>query len=246
MLSLCTADSTNFTHRVNASTFSEQTRMELLVSGIPEKCALYDDFGDFDDIYMWAGVSLRNRTHVVAIQWSDTSGVFKPGGSMDLQWIPPEVVLFDISCMELEGSIDTFALPRKLEILYIGYNRFSGDFVLKGLPPTLITLCGGDNQFQGIFPIADLPRRLVNCNMQNNKFSGSLDIPALPATCESVDLSRNQFVGQLDLRTLPADLLSLKLTGNVFADDLILVGAEQGRDGFSPCGGLQECGVCVG
>ena len=231
-LKLFTAD--DCCGRVDPSTLSQQTRMELLVAGLDDCEAFLGLDGTFTDISMWNGVSFDTEDAVVAIAWyidddcvneeRPCETVVEAGGSIDLRWLPPTVARFCIADMELSGTLTTSALPPALTHMNLKLNFLSGSFDVAGLPPLVDDISIAHNAFTGSLDVTAFPSRLRAFQAIFNRFTGSLDLTQLHAPLVRLGLSNNNFTGEIDLRRIPDSLQHMTLHGNAIKQDLLLVG----------------------
>ena len=222
----------DFCGRVNIQALPEQALMELLVANIEDHEILLDDNGDFTSTNKWKGLTKDDEDKITDIEWSvdldyyydvDDS-VFQPGGSIDLQYLPPHLVNFKIADMQLHSTIETSTLPRSLKQFDIQRNCFTGSFELAGLPSNLIMLLIPQNELSGSFDLSSAPRRLLCLDAYENNFFGALDLTNLGPELNSLRLEDNAFTGIIDLRRLPSKLTSISLQRNKFAQEELVIG----------------------
>ena len=231
--------------RVDPSTFSDQTRMEILVDGLEDqsKKLLQDSNGEYYDISQWPGVTLDSSGNVISILWR-AEGLLS--GSVALDMLPPHLNEFTITIPlfghrtgGFYGTIDTTALPRTLHRFDVSVQKMHGSFLLPAAPEALTylsvrenTLSGvlvfagmpqglkhldlSLNAFTGTLDTADLASTLEHFNVAGNRFEGGIDLTELPARLELFSASKNNFGGTIDLSRLPAGLMNCYLTGNAF------------------------------
>ena len=198
--------------RVDASSLSEQTRMELLVSDIKYLSIIQSIPGEFLDIKYWRGLDITddNVTKIVFNQRenfiSEDDFIVGPGGRIDLHWLPSKLAWLDLNDMCLEGTIETADLPRDLTFVDLDRNLFEGTFYMKGLPEKIEQMFIGANKLSGSLHLEHLPPKAVVFNAQRNRFEGTLDFGHLPECIETLNLSDNKFSGTINLRTIPVTL----------------------------------------
>uniref|UniRef100_A0A7S4NWK7 Leucine-rich repeat protein n=1 Tax=Paramoeba aestuarina TaxID=180227 RepID=A0A7S4NWK7_9EUKA len=212
--------------RPDKNAMPQQTLLELLVANFDDKNAFRDADGYFDDIKNWRGVSLNDAGDVTAIDWEEEDAGYvypKPGGSIDLSWIPSTVRDFDIPQLTLQGTIDTFELPRKLRDIDVSRNLFTGTLETGGLPRDLRSIYVGHNQLTGTLDIQGLPRGLKTLSASKNSFSGPIVFSDLPETLHYCMLSNNSFSGFLDMSVLPENIKTFIIDANAFETPNVLI-----------------------
>ena len=194
--------------RIDRSSLSDQSCMELLMASVDDVSRLRDSDGDYFDACSWVGVICAENGSVVQIRFTEAGEARRRipflqvdpdedcvgcGGSISMQWIPPNVTHFTCYRMRFEGKVTTAELPRGLVHLHISENLFRGDFSTK-----------------------DLPECIESIQIDVNGMGGSLNMTALPHKLRLLDASYNQFSGTLHLHNLPESLQTIKLVGNSF------------------------------
>ena len=200
--------------RVDYSSLSDQTLMELLIDGFDaeEKQIFQSREGMYLDVCEWSCVSCDNNGRVVKIKDSHNN---TPGGSLALSYVPPKVKEFDMSCKRsLVGSVELTNLPHGMKILSVSYNQITGSVNLTRLPDSMKYLCLDNNELTGSVDLANLPQSMRVLFLHKNQLTGSLDLTQLPQHVELVFLQDNQFTGSVDLAHLPAKTEGVYLTNN--------------------------------
>ena len=234
--------------RADKHSMPHQTLMEMLVIDLQDKNCFRDKNGDFHDITLWKGVTLTQDGEVDSIDLHfyvhfscfddsdnednddedpDAVGVVRPGGSIDLQWIPSSVTDFRTSDLNLAGSIDTLTLPRELNDLNLENNCFSGTFNAAGLPQSVHMLNVSHNQFCGSLDLTSLPQKLRVFDVSHNDFSGSINLSSLPTKLNALLLQDNRLSGSIDLRFLPRKLLNCRLEQNKFEQEVVVFASDR-------------------
>mmetsp|Transcript_33682 Transcript_33682/g.52658 ORF Transcript_33682/g.52658 Transcript_33682/m.52658 type:complete len:243 (-) Transcript_33682:113-841(-) len=212
--------------KIDKSTLSQQTLMELLVENLNKSTNVFlDPNGSYMEVSTWHGVTFRDDS-VKVIDWhfefSDRGGsCVHPGGSIDLQWIPGTVISFHIGYLKLEGSVDTVVLPRGLERLRLDANKFCGTFLTEHLPRGLTHVGISRNNLSGSLDMTCLPAALREFIALGNSFSGTVDLTKLPGTLEQLSLSKNALEGSVNLENLPRPMKHIELHLNRFQQDVI-------------------------
>ena len=135
------ADDLNALGRVDPSTRAQDTMMELLVEGFPNKAELQDENGHFRDVKDWGGVQSNSKKDIIKISWSYGHTAFAPqGGTIAMQRLPRSLLNFAASGDGLMGIIDLSAAPPTLRHLMLGNNALSGSLLLDSLPSELRSL----------------------------------------------------------------------------------------------------------
>ena len=226
--------------RCNINDLSQQTRMELLVANIHNLSKIHNADGDFLDISQWQGVELDNNGNVIEIGFeseqdydlfdsaeeTDTTDdcVIGPGGTPDLQWIPPEATHVRFQSLRLTGSIEAAALHRNLIDLNLSFNSLTGTIAWESLPRAMESLDLRYNDLEGQLQTGKLPQSMRYLSISSNRFSGSLDLRLLPEHIIVFEASRTNFSGRIDLSKLPSTMDRLSLNQNRFAQPTLTVG----------------------
>ena len=229
MLPFLTADGQSC-GRVDVSSLSDQTLLELLVSDMHHVDKVQDADGDFLDIAEWKGVEVADAG-VTQIEFRQTDSLFAvdedftvgPKGSIDLQWLPKTLQVFNIDEMELHGTIETSALPCAMRYLNISDNAFQGTFCTKGLPETIEFVLISCNELHGSISLDHLPRNIELFCAQSNNFSGELNFLKLPESLNALYLYKNKFRGKIDLSRIPARLRSLNIRRNQITQETLVI-----------------------
>ena len=225
--------------RCNIDDLSQQTRMELLVANIHNLSEIQNADGDFLDISQWQGVELDSSGNVIEIGFeaeqdydlfesadeTDAADcVIGPGGTPDLQWIPPEATRVRFQSLRLTGSIETAALHRNLIDLNLSFNSLTGTIAWESLPRAMESLDLRYNDLEGQLQTGNLPQSMRYLSISSNRFSGSLDLCSLPELIIVFEASRTNFSGRIDLSKLPSTMDRLSLNQNRFAQPTLTVG----------------------
>ena len=206
---LSTVDS--FVHRPDYSTFTDQTRMELLVRDMNYAEHFCTD-GSFKDLKQWRGLVTLDGDDVVYI-YLGANDFTKRGGSIDFRWLPPKVTYAIIRDFDLEGSLETVKLPAALINLSVADNKLAGGVDFKRLPPAMTDLYIQHNCFSGEVDLDALPAPMKYLNISNNAFEGTVSLTSLPPDMTGVTLERNPFSGNLVLSNLPVHLSWVSIGG---------------------------------
>ena len=225
--------------RVDYHSLSEQTLMELLFENVMNTSILRDSNGYFLNIDDWPRIQMNeSRTKVILIHMEN---VFEGGdlfdfsddedamaqnigpGSIDLKWVPREVVEFIIDDLSLSGTIETADLPRKLCSLNIARNDFTGTFDITHLRDTMRSIFCSFNKLVGTLDIPSLPANMKTFFGERNLFSGYLDLRKLPSQMKCLSLNNNKFSGSIDLCAVPDSLYLLELRGCEIQQEMLVV-----------------------
>ena len=113
----------------------------------------------------WKGVELDSYSRVVAIRFTEDSGVQELKGSICFDHLPKFVKVCEI-CPDhhaITGVIHTENLPRSLEELIVPSKALSGEFQFERLPMILRNLDISKNHFSGYVVLDSLgPRKTVS------------------------------------------------------------------------------------
>jgi len=221
--------------KVDKSSFSQQTLMELFIQNIVHKELLCRDATEPADISEWTHVDLNAYGEVDAIHWQDTGVEGQLGfqwlpdsvrrlciernvfsGIVDCRCLPPDLESLEMEMNAFSGSLDLDALPRRLEFVNFNENRLSGEVSLTNLPPQLEILFLSINELSGSVNLEALPKTMDQLFLHDNAFSGTVCLTRLPSSLSLLTLDRNHFCGTLDLTSLPPGMFGLDLSSNDF------------------------------
>ena len=227
--------------RVDFTTLSDQTRMELFMEGFTHesKKPFQNPSGEFLDIQEWDGLTFddqgalcemkyeRSLEGTVAFEFTPASveriGICKCSieGTLDVTRLPDGLTSFIVTDGKaLRGTIDLCSLPSELVHLYVSQNQFHGSADLTQLPDSLLNLNLSSNKFSGTLSLKSLPAQMWSLELHDNNFSGSLDISNLPRDLFSFNAGKNQFTGNVRFTNLPPDIEYLVLDNNKFEGEL--------------------------
>ena len=226
--------SADYTGKVDARLLSEQTRMEVLFSGLDDKFDFCDADGEFKPIEEWGGVELGpdNSVRNISIKYTEQTlqvEMRAPGGSIELQFIPENVTDFTLVAMQMHGTVETGVLPRNLMTFDISENNFTGTFDLCGLPQSLSKVSVDSNSLCGTLDLSGLPRSLQRLSAGYNQFTGSIDFTQLREPIDSISLQNNQLSGAIDLSNMPSSLRNVSLDCNMLSQDVLTIGSAPGQ-----------------
>ena len=193
--------------KVDKSTLSQQTLMELFTEGITNRSVVCGSHETPEDFSEWKNVSLDERQKIESIVWSE-DGL---EGTIDLSHLPDGVQRVDISNNKLAGEVDLEHSARSLTALRLDSNAFTDSLKLTRLPQGLQYLYLQSNAFTGSVSLTRLPASMENLDISSNMLSGSLDLTQLPPHLRELSLSANSFHGLTDFTQLPEELEVLRL-----------------------------------
>ena len=176
--------------RVDLSSFSDQTLMEMLIDGFDEsskKMYQHKD-GEYLDVCEWCSVKCDSDERVVEI-----SECLDVSGSLQLAYIPPKVRELIIPFQQLKGSFDFAYVPRSMEFLSLDNNRLTGTLNLEKLPPNIRIIHLHGNQLSGSLRFDTLPAKMRNINVSNNRFTGQFVATNLPPVLALLNAKDNHF-----------------------------------------------------
>ena len=199
--------------RVNNSSFSDQTLMELLISDIPDEAK--QDYqgsdGTFLDVCSWPGVKCNDEARVTQFERdSDTRG------TVQLSYIPSSVFSFVMSETNLHGTLETSSLPRGLGMLFLATNKLEGTVDFGALPPQSQYVSLAENSFSGSADLSRLPDTLQRLWINTNKFSGTLCLTKLPPALNVLDIFQNAFSGDFHFANSPKGFYTFHADNNCF------------------------------
>mmetsp|Transcript_17790 Transcript_17790/g.27852 ORF Transcript_17790/g.27852 Transcript_17790/m.27852 type:complete len:240 (-) Transcript_17790:89-808(-) len=196
--------------RVDKSTLSQKTRMELLVQDITNSEKLCGPKDNQYELSHWHKIFFDENGRVIMILWSFA----KLSGSIGLHWLPSTTRAIKLFGNTLEGTVDFTDLPEDLEKCILGTNKLSGPMDLTRLPVCMEIVSAFSNRFSGSLDLTQLPDKLTELDVSYNNLSGTLDLTHLPKGMLSLSLNNNNFRGETDFSRLPKDLKSVYLSSN--------------------------------
>ena len=212
--------------RIDYSSLSDQTRMELLVADLSDitKSSFQDLNESFTDFADWWIVKAIEEGHPVSLSFDQGIGYRRTvEGMMDFSYIPPSVKAFSLRNYSISGSLDTSRLPTNLESFNVQGNALTSTIDLRALPPKLFGLNAKRNQLTGSCHLDALPQTLTLLDLSVNQLSGSILLDALPPMLGALHLNSNQFSGSISLAKLPVFLEKLILSSNAISGEFALV-----------------------
>mmetsp|Transcript_20865 Transcript_20865/g.32546 ORF Transcript_20865/g.32546 Transcript_20865/m.32546 type:complete len:229 (-) Transcript_20865:60-746(-) len=187
--------------RIDKSDLSQQTLMEILVSGITNREYICDSGKDEDykDISKWNYTVFADLGgNVTAIYWDSLSvGRIKLAGTLNLNALPPTVKNFDAFDNVLQGSLDLTNLPGSLRSLFLTNNAFTGTICVTRLPGQLEALSVSDNQLSGTVDLTKLPKGLTQLSLNRNLFEGETDFRQLPESLVRLHVGETSLSGEI-------------------------------------------------
>ena len=211
--------------RVNLSSLSDQTLMEMLIEGCPENLKKHyrDSDGCFNDVCRWPAVICDADERVVEYHM----GLGKRCGSIELAYLPPKMQSFVMPGRSACGTLETTMLPESLRTLRMPQNEFEGTVDFAHLPRSLVQLAIFLNKFTGSADLQDLPPALWKLWIYSNKFSGTLCLSKLPSTLDTLDVSHNSLSGNIFFENVPQFLRVFCANGNNFNASAIVAKDER-------------------
>ena len=203
--------------RVDCSSMSDQTLMELLIDGFDDETKkLYQDCkGMYLDVCKWSSVKCDANGRVVKIGIHSSN----VSGSLALCYIPPKVKVLMRTTWnrrKLTGSVDLTQLPDAMEHLNLCNNELSGEIDLTHLSDRMYYLNLENNNLTGKIDLTQLPDGMGHLNLSNNHLSGEIDVTHLPSGMERLFLNHNQLAGPLFITRVPQWMKMIDLRGNNF------------------------------
>mmetsp|Transcript_9578 Transcript_9578/g.14523 ORF Transcript_9578/g.14523 Transcript_9578/m.14523 type:complete len:232 (-) Transcript_9578:21-716(-) len=179
--------------KVNKSTLSQQTLMELFIEGISNKELICGSTEDPTRISTWNGLTLSAAFEVVEIRWR----YLDLSGSIALQWLPMTTEKLSIERTilgqrKLSGTLDFTSLPESLKYLQLVSHYFEGEISLTTLPAKMEYLDVSYNELSGSLDLTSLPWRMRILRLAGNEFSGVADLSNLPKGLIDFNVSRNK------------------------------------------------------
>mmetsp|Transcript_6853 Transcript_6853/g.10373 ORF Transcript_6853/g.10373 Transcript_6853/m.10373 type:complete len:205 (-) Transcript_6853:61-675(-) len=167
--------------RIDKSTLSQQTLMELVVEGITNTKRICGDGDNPTPIAEWNGIeySFFNMPH----RWGVT---FDASGN---------VTVITFTSLSLQGSIQLEWLPISTTECAFAYNSLSGTLNLENLPDSLRELDLCHNMFVGTVNLTKLPHGLQRLDLNTTNISGETDFSQLPASLLDLDVTNTKLSG---------------------------------------------------
>ena len=219
--------------RVDLSSLSDQTLMELLVGDIQRNTMLRDSEGEFLEIHSWNGLTFSDTGELLDIDFDAeavmdghddvVSYIVGPKGSIDLKWIPMTVRYFTIVDLALEGVVETRELPEHLEYFDISANIFRGTFCIASLPQKIQSVKIASNLLDGTLDMVHLPPHVTLFVAEFNRFHGSLDFSDLPKNIVTLRVGFNDFQGTVDLSKIPSKMRFFAMQSTKVKQDQLVV-----------------------
>ena len=182
--------------RVDISTLSEQTLMEMVVENLSDdtKKAFQDENEMFLDVCKWRIVECDEDGQVVRCQTSCSLG-----GTIQLSFLPRQIFDLALEMTDLSGTLDTSALPASFMTFSVEDNSLHGTIDFTALPRNVESFNVATNAFTSSAVLDSLPGTIENLYVGNNKFSGTLCLTRLPQGLQRLGVSNNSFTGKFHL-----------------------------------------------
>ena len=206
--------------RVDTSSLSDQTMMELFVSEMTDESQreFKDADGNFLDVCSWIGVDCDDECNVTEVNFSNE----RLQGHVLTQFTPRKTLELNLynGVAKKTGTLDAASLSETLIRLCIERQDFSGEVDFSSLPRAMVSLEIAESNFSGQANLDDLPPRMELFEIQGHRFHGKIHFAKLPRTLQVIDNSRNALSGALAPEDLPEALTKLcasecKLEGTV-------------------------------
>jgi len=213
--------------KIDKSTISQQTHMELLIEHITNKKRIQglEDAGsgsesggehgakeDSCDITLWTGLTFDASGNITEINWTG----YKIEGSLSLKWLPISVHSLRVFMNRLSQSIDWAVLPEGIQSLIFAANALFGEVTWDYLPRRLVRMFLDRNKLSGSIHLENLPETLMHLNIGYNSFTGTVCLTKLPQSLGTLYICGNRLSGTIDLTQLPAGLVTLNISENNF------------------------------
>ena len=217
--------------RVDKTTLSEQSIMELLVADLcasgKHTRAFRDEEGNFLPVEEWRGVEVNAYGDVQKIKWKSTywiraSSMVPQGGTIYFEWIPTQTAEFSATYMAMSGTLDAGVLPHGLVVFDISNNLITGPLETEKLPSTIQTVSVANNQLSGSLDLSSLPPKLESLQAGSNMFTGSVRLENLPQTLHVLELSGNKLSGTIHMGNLPHTLQNISLQLNCIQQETLI------------------------
>mmetsp|Transcript_1912 Transcript_1912/g.2937 ORF Transcript_1912/g.2937 Transcript_1912/m.2937 type:complete len:260 (+) Transcript_1912:26-805(+) len=196
--------------RIDKSSLSQQTLMELLIADLSHTYSIRDSSDDLID--KWKGVSLSDSDAVTSIDWH----AFALKGKFLFEWLPETVEDLIICTNNLNGQIPMQSLPQGLHKWRFRRNSFCGSLDLDALPPNIVEVLATSNKLTGTISLENLPDSLKKLFLGLNDFHGTVCLTKLPGSMTILALNICSFTGTVNLTKLPPNMERLYLDRNSF------------------------------
>uniref|UniRef100_A0A7S4PA33 Leucine-rich repeat protein n=1 Tax=Paramoeba aestuarina TaxID=180227 RepID=A0A7S4PA33_9EUKA len=214
--------------KVTRDSLPHHTLLELLSEGfingtdgfIRDKVAVVE-------IEQWKKLTIDKNGNVTSITWMHFLSPNNIEGTIDLNFIPPTVEVFNISFNKISGSISLIALPTALRGLKLNSNMFSGSVDLTLLPEHLQTLWLDSNKLSGTVDLTSLPKEIKWITLFQNALVGEPDFTQLPESLQILDISETNIEGTPDFSKIPDslelfDVANTRLSGSIVVQGNLL------------------------
>eukprot|EP00009_Paramoeba_aestuarina_P002406 CAMPEP_0201507342 /NCGR_PEP_ID=MMETSP0161_2-20130828/1033_1 /ASSEMBLY_ACC=CAM_ASM_000251 /TAXON_ID=180227 /ORGANISM="Neoparamoeba aestuarina, Strain SoJaBio B1-5/56/2" /LENGTH=188 /DNA_ID=CAMNT_0047901679 /DNA_START=24 /DNA_END=589 /DNA_ORIENTATION=+ len=163
--------------KVDKSTLSDQTLMELFIEKIENKGIIYGNHSTPPSITTWCSLQKADDDTIIAILWSR----FLLVGTLRFEWLPSTICEVKMGSNCLSGSINLLELPDRLEHLTMWSNRLVGTIDLHRLPPAMVHLDLAMNKLSGTLNLEHLPDALQKLYLTENAFEGTVNLMSAAA-----------------------------------------------------------------
>ncbi|KNH06792.1 leucine-rich repeat protein [Perkinsela sp. CCAP 1560/4] len=195
--------------KLEYSCMNDQQLMEFLIAKANNKKIFCDSKGNFEDVCDWDDVECKDSS-VIVIGWNrEWEVVDLLEGTIELDWLPPELIKVNLSDQYMSGTLNTGLLPVNIEKVYLGCNRLHGTLDMTALPTSVTIFHVDCNKFEGPLNLLELPPKLKELELDENAIVVRILKIDLPSTIESYAFDGNQIDKLVDLhgKEIPIALL---------------------------------------
>jgi len=165
--------------KVDKSTLSQQTLMELLVAKMESETPIWGSDWNPTIVPAWAKV----EHEIIKIDWFHC----ELSGSLPIEWLPLSVVYFSVLWNILTGTIDLTCLPDGLVTLTLSSNSFFGYIDLISLPSGLKDLSLNNNNFSCEANFDHLPSSIEHLSVAIKNYDLYGEVHSFPGTSLSIE-----------------------------------------------------------
>uniref|UniRef100_A0A7S4KVK1 Leucine-rich repeat protein n=1 Tax=Paramoeba aestuarina TaxID=180227 RepID=A0A7S4KVK1_9EUKA len=158
--------------RFDEFSLSDQSLIELLISGFPSSKKYRDQNGDVLEITSMQGIECNADGQVETLDISYT----RHKGSLDMRWLPPKTKRADFYGGDFKGVYDSALIPSSMKFLRLSANSLEGNLDLTILPTSLRFLSLSRNSITGTLNFASLSDNLQSLDVADNKICGTLNL----------------------------------------------------------------------
>eukprot|EP00009_Paramoeba_aestuarina_P016870 CAMPEP_0201523850 /NCGR_PEP_ID=MMETSP0161_2-20130828/20964_1 /ASSEMBLY_ACC=CAM_ASM_000251 /TAXON_ID=180227 /ORGANISM="Neoparamoeba aestuarina, Strain SoJaBio B1-5/56/2" /LENGTH=253 /DNA_ID=CAMNT_0047923079 /DNA_START=35 /DNA_END=793 /DNA_ORIENTATION=- len=226
--------------KVDKSSLSDQTLIELLFGSCQCQERFRNDDGDFTDVSEMEGIILNDEGRVIEIEMLDSStGVEKTtlAGELHLEWLPSSLHQIDLAGNNCSGVFDCRFIPLSTRIALFENNLLTGSVDLEVLL-NLEVLVAGWNRLSGTIDFTKFPQKLIVLHVSHNSIGGQVDLRGIgkPIAFETFAVTCSFLNGD----DVSRDTVHMALGDNQFEGDIRVQDCETSVKDFRVFENLQS------